>query len=172
LAGVLLGELGNRIASLLGMEAANHEAPKREPAGRKWLVTAVATAVVLAGCLFFYTRIVPKTSSPEVRKPYSVVHLEPFVVNLADDGQQTFLRIGIDLAVEGSEIEKKCSSLPLQAAPLRDTLLEILSASRSEELVTAEGKQKLKESILQRLNRRLPETCVREVYFTDFLVQK
>jgi flagellar basal body-associated protein FliL len=78
------------------MDPVNPKAALRKSGGRKWLLLALATVGVAAGCSYFlYARNLKQHSAPEVRRPYGIVHLDPFVANLADDGQQAFLKIGI-----------------------------------------------------------------------------
>jgi flagellar basal body-associated protein FliL len=98
----------------------------------------------------------------------STLHLETFVLNLADPGQRSYLRVGIDLGL-GRELGKN-ESAPM--AEVRDTILGVLSEARVDDLLTAKGKAKLKEDVLQALQQRLPGLAVEEVYFTEFLIQR
>lgn len=102
-----------------------------------------------------------------------VVHLESFVVNVADPGENRFLRVGIDLGLENplpaKDAKGGASDLPI--ARIRDCILSVLSTWHSDALLAPEGKQKLKDELLRALQDRVPGLGVREVYFTDFLVQ-
>ncbi|MGD0570728.1 MAG: flagellar basal body-associated FliL family protein [Candidatus Sulfotelmatobacter sp.] len=96
------------------------------------------------------------------------LHLETFVLNLADPGERSYLRVGIDLGL-GRELGRR------ETAPVgqvRDTILGVLAQSRVEELSTAAGKEKLKEDVLHALQQRIPGLEVEEVYFTEFLIQR
>ena len=99
----------------------------------------------------------------------AVLHLDPFVVNLADSEDNRFLRVGIDLALETGPSPKKGGSY---SAPVRDCIIFVLSSWRSDTLLAPDGKQKLKDEILHSLQDRIPELRVKEVYFTEFLVQR
>lgn len=103
----------------------------------------------------------------------SVMHLDPFVVNLADREEDRFLRVGIELGLE-RELDER--GHPAQAAMslarTRDTILSILTACDAETLVSPQGKAILKEQLAKALRERAPELGVREVYFTEFLVQR
>lgn len=111
---------------------------------------------------------------PETAKvPLMVVHLETFVVNLADEDQHAFLRIGVDLGIVEPEKKKTKEGESAQPiSPVRDVILGVLMSTSSTDLATAEGKQKLKQEILKALNDRLPALQTREVYFTEFLLQR
>ena len=47
----------------------------------------------------------------------------------------------------------------------------MLATWRSDALLATEGKQKLKDELLHALQDRVPDLGVKEIYFTDFLVQ-
>ena len=102
----------------------------------------------------------------------SSLHLESFVVNLADP-ETAFLRISIDLGLSdmppSSKSEDKASPL---LPKVRDCILSVLTTWQSEALLAPEGKTKLKEQLLNALHTQVPELPVREVYFTEFLVQR
>jgi flagellar FliL protein len=104
----------------------------------------------------------------------AVMHLESFVVNLADPEDNRFLRIGIDLGLENppSAKEGKGEEGGVPTARIRDCILAVLSTWHSDALLAPEGKQKLKDELVHALRARAPELGVKEVYFTDFLVQR
>jgi len=98
----------------------------------------------------------------------SLLHLETFTVNLADADQRGFLRIGMDLGLGQSP---KAGHEPA-IAPVRDVIIEVLSAQTSQDLLTAAGKRQMKEHIRTELQSRVPDLNVEEIYFTEFLVQR
>jgi len=100
------------------------------------------------------------------------MHLEPFVVNLADAEDDRFLRVGIDLGLENQPSAKggKGEEGEVPTARIRDCILTALSTWHSDALLAPDGKQKLKDDLVRALRGRVPELGVREVYFTDFLV--
>ena len=104
----------------------------------------------------------------------TVVHLEGFTVNLADPEDNHFLRVTMDLAIDHLplplERDKPNSGLPM--ARMRDSVLSVLTVGKADVLLTPEGKQQLKKNLLDALNRDNPELGVREIYFTEFLVQR
>ncbi len=55
---------------------------------------------------------------------------------------------------------------------VRDTILGVLAESRVDELLTTQGKTKLKAGLLRALQEREPGLGVEEVYFTEFLIQR
>jgi flagellar FliL protein len=108
------------------------------------------------------------SETPNVR---STLHLDTFVINLADPEEKAYLRVGIDLGLSG-ELKAKSGQAGPPLAQARDAILTVLSAYKPDELLTPAGKVKLKSEIVQTLQQRIPELGVREAYFTDFLVQR
>jgi flagellar FliL protein len=146
----------------------------------KKLSLAVAAALILiivvvaARHLFRHpaSRVPQKAKAgPEVK---TVVHLDPFVVNLADPDNDRYLRVGIELGLQRDLAEhgraEQSSSLP--TARIRDTILMVLTSCNADALLPSAGKAKLKEDLTKALRERVPELGVEEVYFTDFLVQR
>lgn len=110
---------------------------------------------------------------PHAPQIVAVKHLEPFVVNLADAEENRFLRIGIDLGLENPVSAKgQGGEGEVPTARIRDCILGVLSTWHSDALLAPEGKQKLKDELVHALRARVPELGVREIYFTDFLVQR
>ena len=99
----------------------------------------------------------------------STLHLETFVLNLADPEQRAYLRVGIDL---GLNHEAKHGEDHPPVAQVRDTILGVLAEAHVDDLMTSAGKTKLKQDLLHALQQRLPELGVEEVYFTEFLIQR
>ncbi len=127
----------------------------------------LATATILVGWLTVRSaRSAPPEESPQLR---SVLHLDTFVLNLADS--KAFLRVGIDL-----NLVRAAKSEPGQAdtsvALIRDTIIGVLVSAKADELLTPEGKSQLKNQLVQALRQRVPELGVEEVYFTEFLIQR
>jgi flagellar basal body-associated protein FliL len=136
----------------------------------KWIVLVlVAFAIQAAGLLWWRNQSEART--PGRGRIQSVLHLEPFVLNLADPEGKAYLRVGIDLGLENAmKANGEEGSAPV--ALVRDTILGGLSQAKPDELLTPEGKTRLKESLLQALRTRAPELGIEEVYFTEFLIQR
>jgi len=129
---------------------------------------------LVAGAAWFLmskAKAEPGQKAPPPPAAKEVMHLEGFVVNLADPAGECFLRVGIDLGVERAAArEKEAAALP--TAQVRDAILRVLTTYHSDDLLAPEGKLKLKQELLKSVQAAVPELGVREVYFTDFLVQR
>jgi len=154
--------------------------PKPKKPGSKMLII-VMVLLLLAGAAggwyWFRSRkahaAAPAKPAVVLSEVNAVMHLEGFTVNLADKDQSCYLRLGVDLGLGhdvpgGKEGEKAAELTPM----VRDTLLGVLSTWTADQLLAPDGKTKLKADVLKALQDRSPQLDVKEVYFTDFLVQR
>jgi flagellar FliL protein len=137
---------------------------------RRWIVFAVLGAVLAGAAAWYWASRSDDASAhanpaTEVR---STLHLESFVLNLADADHPSYLRVGIDLGLNREP--KHGEEIP--TAQLRDTILTVLGEAKVDDLLTAAGKVKLKENLLHALQERAPQMGIEEVYFTEFLIQR
>ncbi len=122
--------------------------------------------------------------------------LEPFLVNLADEGGHAYLRLGLTLDVEDTpgtsekakETPAKSSedaAVPAGAAvavgatappneietSIRDTVLTVLGRQTSAWLLGPDGKEHLKLELQDAIAKREPRVKVKDLFISDFLVQ-
>jgi flagellar basal body-associated protein FliL len=145
------------------------EAPTPSRMGMIFLVLAVVLTAVGVWYWSTHRAAAPEQAANGGHQIKGTLHLETFVLNLADPEQRSYLRVGIDLGLS-REMGKGESAPPV--GQVRDTILGVLAQSRVEELLTAKGKAKLKEDLLRALQERVPGLGVEEVYFTEFLIQR
>ncbi|NPA12610.1 MAG: flagellar basal body protein FliL [Aquificae bacterium] len=91
-----------------------------------------------------------------------------FVVNLADKDADRYLKVTIILEVENEQVKQEVEK---RLPQIKDSITTLLFTKTSYELKTAEGVERLKEEILRRVNAILPLGGVKNVYFTDFVIQ-
>lgn len=142
-----------------------------KPSGRKHNVLAFLVVIVALSGGWFWTsrRNQAVANAGEGTRVKTYLHLETFVLNLEDPEQRSYLRIGIDL---GLKKEPGSGENAPSVAAVRDTILGVLALAKPDELITAQGKAKLKENLLYALQERLPDSGIAEVYFTEFLIQR
>jgi flagellar FliL protein len=97
-----------------------------------------------------------------------VYPLDPFLVNLADPGRPRFLKLVMQVEVDGERVQVELDTIKPK---VRDSLLTLLSSKSSPDLVTIADKERLRNEVLHRLNAFLSTGKVVEVYFMDFVVQ-
>jgi flagellar basal body-associated protein FliL len=136
------------------------------------LVVCFMLLATAAGAFVWQTRRKSASAAPQ-EAPIQVIHLESFLVNLGDPSKDCYLRLGIDLGIDeqpSSRREQDHGELPI--SQIRDTVLGIVMDTSADALLTGSGKADLKTQLLSALRSRLPRLGLREIYFTDFLVQR
>lgn len=87
---------------------------------------------------------------------------------------------GEEAAAEGGEHEAKgggAAALPefmaKREVQIKDALLKILSSKKADDVLTADGKERLKEELIEGLNEAvaLEEPPLTAVFFTEFIIQ-
>ncbi|HUA01640.1 MAG TPA: flagellar basal body-associated FliL family protein [Candidatus Aquilonibacter sp.] len=150
------------------------QAPKKSKSGvSTFLGVAIAVVLVVGGggAWYLHHNKVQASNEAEGNQPLSTIHLDSFIVNLADQEQITYLRASIDLGVDRPPA-KNGEGGGAPTAAIRDTIIGVLATRHSAELLTPDGKNKLKQDLIAALNQRVPEIGVKDIYFTDFLVQR
>ena len=145
----------------------------------KWRPGVVAAALILPVVALLVWFLLHRSAhrAPQIAKAEpqvkTVMHLEPFVVNLADPNGDRFFRVGIELGLEREMDEhKNPNQAAMSLVRARDTILTILTVCDAQSLMAPAGKANLKDELAKALRERAPELGVREVYFTEFLIQR
>jgi flagellar protein FliL len=106
---------------------------------------------------------------PDDEDVTNIIELQPFIVNLADTEQARYLRMTISLGVAGEGEEEKPDQLFITR--VRNAMLSVLSDKRSEDILTVDGKSKLRTELLKAAKAASEEPEVKAIYITDFIVQ-
>ena len=98
-----------------------------------------------------------------------LVNLEDIVVTLVSSGKKPrYLRININVEVPNALIAEVVSS---RLPQLRDMVIMTLSDKSAEDLSTPEGKQGLRDELFRRIDEKMPEGTLMNLYFSDLVVQ-
>lgn len=95
----------------------------------------------------------------------AIYPLETFVVNLRGG---SYVRCQIQFEFVGREIPKGFYS---RLVPVRDTIIEILARRSAEDLSSENGRTALKSDLKSLVNEALRKEEIKNVYFTQFVVQ-
>jgi flagellar FliL protein len=108
------------------------------------------------------------TSVPVEELLGPIFPLDTFIVNLADKGGKRYLRITIDLELDGKELESEITN---RLPQVRDSILTILPTKRFEDISSAKGKTALRDQMLAKINSILARGQITNIYFKEFVVQ-
>jgi flagellar FliL protein len=152
---------------------------------RKWPVVILSlillTGAAVGGVIFLAPGVIPnslnfwgtkapgnKEKETERKSQGYIYSMDPFVVNLADQGRLRYLKIRMSIESQEMKVNEEYEK---RLPQLRDTILTVLSSKSYGEISDSEGKRKLREEIILKLNRLLRGFQVKTVYFTEFMIQ-
>jgi flagellar FliL protein len=93
--------------------------------------------------------------------------LDPFLANLADENGARYLKMSLQVEFLGDPPASFDARLP----QIRDVILTLVTSKTFADIRTPEGKERLREDIIDRINHVLAKEAVKSVYFTEFIVQ-
>jgi len=96
------------------------------------------------------------------------VEFKPFIVNLNDVGGRRMLKLTMSIEAESPELSDEINAKMPQ---IRDTILLLLSSIQSDDIAGLDGKQRLKNQMLNRVNPLLAKGKVKNIYLSEIVVQ-
>ncbi len=168
---------------------ARNDEPKDEaqakPQGKKTKTLILIAVAVVAGVglsvgvtLFVLSRqgvasaetaAAKKPAPAEKKAPPVIYPMDPFIVNIRDGQDIRYMKVKVELETSGGQEVK--AEIDPYLAPIRDAVLTRLSGKTLPDLQDVQGKNRLREEILAATGRILPPGKIKQVYFTDFVVQ-
>jgi len=145
--------------------------------GTSWLVVVLVGIICAAagGAGAFFLAASPSSGPAEataeaVEAPFGerVLELDPFVVNVGDEGYPRYLKLDLAFEVDSAE---SLADLEQRVPQVRDMTILLLASKRLSELSDFEGKALLKEDLRERVGGLLEFGTVDSVMFTEFVVQ-
>ena len=100
--------------------------------------------------------------------PVNIEFKPPFIANLNDLGGRRMLKLTMSVEADSQELADEINA---KMPRLRDTILLLLSSIQSDDISGMDGKQRLKNQMLNRINPNLTKGKVRDLYFSEIVVQ-
>lgn len=97
-----------------------------------------------------------------------MVELGSMVVNLMSESGNKFAKISVALELDSQELAPEMMA---KKAVASDIVLSVISSKTAEELMNLKGKEAAKNEIMEKVNERLKDGRVKNVYITNFVVQ-
>lgn len=153
--------------------------PKKKSKALFFIIISLCVILVGGGGFYAYVKFIGPQQTPEAGQAPAalappadtvgeIFALEPFVVNLADPKGKRYLKVQLKLEVESPEALERIQ----KAAPkLRDLVIIMLTSLTFEEVMTPEGKIRIRDELLERFNQVMRPDRVKNIYFTEFVVQ-
>jgi flagellar FliL protein len=153
--------------------------PEAEPAKGKsrFLVLAAAGLLVVAGLgaggWLLYPRVFgakpgEHAAAPHVEPVRATAPLGSVVVNIGRPDARRYLKVTVEL---GLSSPKEVKEMEEAKARVLDLLITVLATAPMETLGDAERRGELKQRLLAGIHKQLGLEKVRQVYFTEFVIQ-
>ncbi|RJQ62791.1 MAG: flagellar basal body protein FliL [Desulfobacteraceae bacterium] len=157
------------------------EAPSRK-FSKKWILIGLAVLVIAGGGFAGWILMGggAETSAEPAPGPEKtpkepietgvgkIFSMDPFVVNLNEPGGKRYLKSKIELEFAEELLAKELDS---RLPQLRDVILIHLSSKTLDEIQGVDGKIELKNALVTRINQVLTKGQIRNLYFTQFVIQ-
>lgn len=152
-------------------EAKEIQAEKKDNK-RKLILPGVLLLILLSvagGAYFFlFLKKDKKEDTPLPSQVGVMMDLGAFTVNLADKDMDAYARISITLELSDEKVRQEVEKrLPI----IKDAIIDVISSKTSSFVKTPEGRESLRLELIKRINIILFEGGVRNIYFTEFVVQ-
>jgi flagellar FliL protein len=165
----------------MAKEEKTEEQQQEKPKSKMMLIIIIAVLVaLLAGggvAAFFMMSGGDESAAEEAAEPQQMPAIyfdfkPPFIVNYQWNGRQRFVQVSLSVMTrKGAVVDAIQKHMPL----IRNNLLMVFSAQDFEMLRTPEGKEALRQQVLEDLqkvlNEEIGEPGVEQVLFTNFVMQ-
>lgn len=98
----------------------------------------------------------------------TILELEPFVVNISDPGKKRYVKVKLAIELNSKELLEKAKRL---SPKFRDTIIIKLTELSGDDLMSSERKIKLREELIQEINKIFTPSTISNLYFTELVVQ-
>jgi len=149
--------------------------PKKKKGKGLIIIIIVVVAVLVGGGGAFFFLSKPGSDKAQMKEKENVKKdegvmfaLDPFVVNLSDQGASKFLKVSIQLELSSPPTLESAKGKTPQ---IRDAIINLLTSKTSDSLMSPEGKLQLKDEINMMANQILGNNTVKNVYLTEFVMQ-
>ncbi len=155
-----------------------------QPAGKfplKWIIIGAVVLVLAGGGYVGWTMLnpqpdqtgadggqAPDTEAVKEMEVGAMFDMDPFVVNLNEVGGKRYLKSKIEIEFVGEDVRKELAN---RLPQLRDVILLHLSSKTLDEIRSVDGKIELKTALIKRINQVLKQGKIRNLYFTQFVIQ-
>jgi flagellar FliL protein len=133
---------------------------------------AIAVAVGASVGIMMFMGGKKEGEHKEAKKAHSeatAVHpLDPFIVNIYDGQELRYLKLKVEIEVAGEEAKNEIAQ---RQAQIRDAILVILTTKTLQDVQYLQGKTQLKQEIMAAISKIVTPGNVKQVFFTDFVVQ-
>ncbi|HHV61047.1 MAG TPA: hypothetical protein GXX51_00150 [Firmicutes bacterium] len=142
--------------------------------GRNLAFIAIFLLVLAAGVYYGISKrhpvmlngVVKQVENQNVQGP--IESFDPFIVNIARTDAERYLKVSISIELTTPSAAREVKT---KLVRVRDVIINVLTSKTLPELDSQKGKEELRRELIQVLNNVIDTGKVRNVFFTDFVIQ-
>ena len=140
---------------------------------KKIIIFAVAGLLLGGGgaAAWFFMQSDEKEAEAPVEMKPALLNMDVFLTNIRSTRGEHHARLEVKLALTPPERADEIKGDELLMARLRDQVLSQLTSESFEDLQAPEGKERFRDELRNRLTPLIEEGELKEVLFSDFVVQ-
>ena len=151
---------------------ANEEEVKKKPNKLKVIIIVLIAIIIIGGVAMglmlsgiSVSDLLANFQSEEVH----AVELENFVVNLNGGTRSgSYLRTTMDIVVNESD---HIELVEMKKSQIRDVIIKQLMSYSPDQIQGMESIESIQNQLIDQLNRIFEKPVIKEIFFTDFLIQ-
>ena len=157
------------------------ENPEKGSSSKKWLMLGLGSVgSIAAGAVTLYLLGFGPPPPQEIEEEVvpqgeinEVVRMDPLIVNLADEDEIRYARIGVSLGVHNPNRGTPLIDEELMVPKVKDRFLAQLTGRTGRQLLDPQVKEELRQELSSVINELVEPQGgkVLEVYFTEFIIQ-
>jgi len=133
------------------------------------MIRKILSILIITLLCFNLTKVFSKEKKEEKKHVIGPIYkLDPFIVNIMGKEGERFLKVEMCFELENEGLKEELNE---RLPQIRDILIKLLSSKKVEEVSTLIGKEELQREIISKINRILISGKIKNVYFTDFVMQ-
>ena len=160
--------------------------PQGEPKGKKspmkFIILALVIVLLMGGGAFAWNtgmlssilggknemKAAGEVKEKSARDIGPIYSMDPFIVNLNEPLGERYLKVKVELEMDKESLKDEMDK---RLPQFRDGIITLLSSKSYKDISDLSGKYQLRAEILGMVNGYLKTGKVRNVYFTEFIVQ-
>ncbi len=140
----------------------------------KWIIIGTVILIIIIAGFAGWKYFQKSWASKEKAEKESTVQIGDIwdmgalIVNLMDGSGERYLKVTIKVETTTKECSSELNTLKPK---ILNDMLDLLSSKKYTDIVGYDGKQQLRDEIMLRLNNYLSMGRVKQIYFTEFVIQ-
>lgn len=147
----------------------------KEKSGKGLMVVLFVLGLIVLGAatfggVYLFMKTNKTVSAQQVVVEQSYVDLEEMTINLADEGGKRYIKCQISIGHDKSN-KKVATEIEANKSVIQDTINFYFKGQESEYVNDVNNKEKIKEDLMENINKELQKGKITDLRFKNIIVQ-